>query len=97
MARIGTTTARVYVGGGRRCLTRRAAYRREAIARVSAAYPCDCEPTEYDGSGMCVPGSACERHSWPAERWARLVRRLARFLMHLDRIERERGDVDARR
>lgn len=88
LGRIHTGLARVYYGGGRRWLSRGAAYRHEAIARVKRAYPCDCDGPEPEvGYG----GSTCERHSRDPKRWGRLVRRLARFLRFLDRLDRKRG------
>lgn len=88
MPRIQKTTATIYIGGNRRCLTRVAAYRHEAIARIAKKYPCDCDSPDHS---IGYPGYACDRHSWDTKRWAKLVRRLARFLRFLDRHEREQA------
>lgn len=85
--RIRVQTAKIYIGGRRRCLSRASAYRYEAIARVKAKYPCDCVPMEPD-TGY---SETCTRHEWPSEKWAKLVRRLGRFLAYLDRRERAGG------
>lgn len=86
VGRIRVSTSKIYIGGGRRCLTKASAYRREAIHRIAKKYPCECDA----GDGITSPYS-CERHSWSASRWPRLVRRLARFLVFLDEIERRRA------
>jgi len=87
MSRIGIATARVYIGGGNRRLSRRGAYYAEARARIKAKYPCECDAPDHAAG---YPGNVCDRHAWDPKRWALLVRRLARFLAYLDRRERIR-------
>lgn len=73
----------VYIGGNRAALSRAAAYRREARARIRAKYPCECEGPEHD---IGYPGYRCEFHG----EWLHVrTERLARFMRFLDKCERE--------
>lgn len=76
---VTTETATVYRGGGRRYLTRRAAYMKAAYRLMQRK--CDCTPYEKDtGAG----GFNCKYCTPQFERHAELRARLARWLQHMD-------------
>jgi hypothetical protein len=88
--RIQKTTREVFIGGGRASFSREAAYRNEAKARIAKKHPCECsyDCPDYE-SGYPGYSETCDRHMWPVEKWSKLVRRLARYMMFLDRRHRE--------
>lgn len=92
--RIEPITTKAYRGGGRRCFSRKAAYRHAAKALIWAKYPCQCTDDPPDpGSGYPGYPETCERHQWPAGRYGLLVRRFGRFLAFLDRRDRQKARV----
>ena len=76
MTAIQTQTATVYVGGGRRCFTKAAAYNAAAKAMMRAH--CD-----HDREDSCRYCDSMETHD-AGERWKRLRARLARWLRWRD-------------
>lgn len=72
--------------GGRRFLTKRAAYEGTAWERIRAKYQCDCCPDEIGPGGRAHPGTGntCERHA-DIDRFRKVAQRLGRFYARADR------------
>jgi hypothetical protein len=82
---IAVETATVYRAAGRRWLTRAAAIK--ALARAKIREHCYCEPAERDNNGNCYfPGVVCRYHD--EENYGRVMTRLARFYASVERRRR---------
>lgn len=74
---IAIETATVYRGGGRRWLTKRAACRAEARAKIKRDCGCDyCDHGEYGREHL-----PCDRHA-NEERYQKMLRRLTRVYIN---------------
>ena len=78
---VGCESATVYKGGGRRYLTKRAAYNGAARAKIRSR--CDCEPGLYNDYQTGYAAMPCRYHE-DMDKCAKLQSRLARWYAHLD-------------
>lgn len=79
--------ATVYIGGGRRWFTKRAACRAEAKAKVKAR--CDCESINHGHMG--IEYLTCSYHA-DADRFQKIIRRLSgMYLRAMEGAKRQRS------
>ena len=79
---VETLTATVYKGGGKRYLTKRAAYYAAARAKINSR--CDCEPCDYADYETGYMPVMCQWHE-DRDRCEAVIQRLARWYQHADK------------